>query len=784
MYEQNQIPATLASPEAMARVKALLAAAGAASRTAVGRQVCELFGFHNARGRPQLASCMQALRALDAAGRIELPAPRHDHRRCRPRRLGRPVPAPIGVPERVDQVRGLALVAVENDGQRRVWNELVGREHPRGAVQHAGAQLRYLLVSEHGLLGALGFAAAALALAARDTCIGWDADQHGRQLHRVLGLSRFLIRPCVRCENLASKALSLALRRLPRDCQQRYGYRPLLVETFVEKSRYQGTSLAAANWLRVGETAGRGRFAAGGARVGVKAVWLYPLARDWRARLGVAEPGPRPALELGEGLAGDVWAQHEFGAAPLGDVRLSRRLVHSVRMQAEAPTKSFPGAAQKDLAAVRGYYRLIDQPADSAVTPENILAPHRERTLGRMQGQTTVLCIQDGTDLNFAEHPGCVGLGYIGKNKRSAGTLGLHMHSTLVVNGEGIPLGVPQIQYEAPDGQAERGKPLEERKTMRWIRGLRECAALAGELQGVRPVAVMDREADVYAVFAEQRRLGSVELLVRAQHNRALGKGAPKLFEAVRGEAAQGRLEIHVARLSARRSSRGQKGKEAREERTAPVELRWQGVALPDPDGRGEALRLNLVHVREETAPAGAERLEWFLLTTLAVASRQDAERVLEWYRLRWRIEDWHRVLKAGCKVEYLGHRRGERIERAVTINAVIAWRLTAMTLMGRDTPELPAETLFAEIEIAALKDFARDRRQAAPDNLGLAVLTLAMLGGYLNFKRKRYAAPGHQVLWEGYTRLAAITQAFERARRLSESSELYQKLRPDKTSV
>ena len=239
-----------------------------------------------------------------------------------------------------------------------------------------------------------------------------------------------------------------------------------------------------------------------------------------------------------------------------------------------------------------------------------------------------------------------------------------------------------------------------------------------------------------------------------------------------------------MARLSARRGSRGQKGREAREERVAQVELRWQEVELPDPDGRGEAVRLKLVHVREEAEPAGAERLEWFLLTTLAVASRQAAERVLEWYRLRWRIEDWHRVLKAGCKVEYLGHRRGERIERAVTINAVIAWRLTAMTLMGRDTPELPAETLFTEIEIAALKDFARDRRQAAPDNLGRAVLTLAMLGGYLNFKRKRYAVPGHQVLWEGYTRLAAITQAFERARRLSESSELYQKLRSDKTSV
>ena len=459
MYEQHRIPSTLSNPASLARVKALVAAAGSGNR--------QLFGFLDARGQPQLASCLRALRTLDAAGQIRLPAPRHNHRRCRPRGLGRPVPPPVGVPARVDQLCGLALIEVSDSAQRGIWNELMRSEHPRGAVQHAGAQLRYLLVSEQGVLGAFGFAAAALALAARDAFIGWDADQRGRQLHRVLGLSRFLIRPGAACRNLASKALSLALRRLPDDCQQRYGYRPLLVETFVEKGLYKGTSLAAANWLRVGESAGRGRFAASGTAVPVKAVWLYPLARDWRAQLGVPAPEAPQALGAADKLAADVWAEHEFGGAPLGDVRLSQRLVKIVDQQAQAPTKSFPGAAQNDQAAVRGYYRLIDHPADSEVTPENILAPHRERTLQRMQGQAAVLCIQDGTDLNFAEHPGCVGLGLIGKNKGSAGTLGLHMHATLVVNGEGVPLGVPQIQFEAPDGKAERGKPLEQRKTMR-----------------------------------------------------------------------------------------------------------------------------------------------------------------------------------------------------------------------------------------------------------------------------------------------------------------------------
>ena len=367
MHEQNQIAATLTSAGGTTRLKELLAQVGSASRTEFGRRVCQLFGFHDARGRPQLAGCMKALRALDADGRIQLPAPRHERRRCRPRGLGRPVPEPQGVPARVDQVQGLELVEVTGDDQRRLWTELMQREHPRGAARHVGAQLRYLLVAEHGVLGALGFAAAALALAARDTCIGWDADLRSRQLHRVVALSRFLIRPSVHCQNLASKALGLCLRRLPADFERRYGYRPSLVETFVEKDRHAGTSLAAANWVLAGETAGRGRFAPRAARVPLKAVYLYPLARNWRAQLGVAAPQPLPALGAGEGLARDVWAQHEFGGAPLGDVRLSKRLVKSAQMQSEQPLASFPGAAGGNLAAVRGHYRMIDQPAASSI---------------------------------------------------------------------------------------------------------------------------------------------------------------------------------------------------------------------------------------------------------------------------------------------------------------------------------------------------------------------------------------------------------------------------------
>ena len=762
MLDQHCIAETLSHSEAVETLRVLRTQAGDTSRSAFARHVCREFGFVDSRGQPQVASCQKALRSLHSAGRIDLPPPRHGGRAgdCCPRRLGQPVPQPQAVPPAAGAVAGLKLTLVTSPQQRRTWNELVASEHPQGAVLHVGAQVRYLIESEHGLLGALGFAAAALAVAARDEWIGWDAQLRRKRLHRVLGLSRFLIRPSVRCHLLASKVLGMVRRRLPEDFLQRYGYRPALLETYCDPQQHAGTCFRAANWTCVGQTGGRGRFARPGQRVPVKAIFVYPLQRDWRRLLGAAAAPPGQPLGPADGLARDEFARNELGQAPLGDLRLSKRLVQTAQMQAAAPMASIPAAAQGQRAAVKGHYRLIDQPDDSAVTPQNILAPHRQRTLRRLQAERTVLCVQDGTELNFAEHPGCAGLGYIGKNKRSEGTLGLHMHSTLAVSPEGIPLGLLQIQYDVPDGQAQRGRPLEERKTFRWIRGLRDCAEVAGQLAGPRLVAVMDREADVQALFAEQRRLEGVELLVRAKHNRVLGAHRPKLFEHMRAQAVGGQLEIKVQRSSARRGPRRQSASALRAARTAQAELRWQTVELPAP-ARGEAaLRMQLVHVWERAAPEGVEALEWFLLTTLPVASLADAEQVLEWYRLRWRIEDWHRMLKSGCKVEYLGHRTGERIERAVTIKAVIAWRLAAMTLLGRETPELPSEVFFTQIQMRVLRHFASKRRLAAPGNLGLAVRTMAILGGYLY--RAHAPPPDHQKIWEGWTRLTIMSEAYE----------------------
>jgi hypothetical protein len=146
--------------------------------------------------------------------------------------------------------------------------------------------MRYFILDGERVLGAMGFGAAAWTVAPRDHFIGWTPPERERGLHRIVGQSRFLILPWIHCRNLASKSLSLVTQRLVGDWEQCYGFRPVLLETFVDTTRFHGTCYQASNWLPVGHTQGRGkldRYATFG--VPVKRIWLKPLAPDFRQRL-------------------------------------------------------------------------------------------------------------------------------------------------------------------------------------------------------------------------------------------------------------------------------------------------------------------------------------------------------------------------------------------------------------------------------------------------------------------------------------------------------------------
>jgi len=716
-FQQNQIKRTLSESSGIAYIRTLLKGKDIRSRSELAERVCKRFEFYDVRGRMQRAGCLKALRHLDASGHFILPKGRVSHHRCSPRHLSRPVPPSLDVPTRVEDVEGLELMLVTTLEQMRTWNQMMMDEHPQKAGSLAGRQLRYLIGSRHGLLGGFAFAASALQLADRDQWIGWDAEIRQRYLHYVVGMSRFLIRPCVQCRNLASKALGMIMAVMPDDFERKYGYSPWLIESFVDTRAFTGACYRAANWICVGRTKGRGRQDRFCKRaLNPKDIYLYPIRHDFRKLMGLSPNAGLGALNPADGLEAEHWAENEFGGAPLGDARLGKRLVSVAAAKAQVPGRAFSGVAKGDWSATQAYYRMIDQPDESAVTMANILAPHRKRTIRRMMGQKTVLCIQDGSNLNYDHLDQCTGLGEIGGNQTGAVSRGLHLHSTFVVAPNGLPLGALKIRCEAPksrtsgDHRPAYAIPVEEKKSFVWIDHHRDMVDVAGQMPGTRVIDVCDREADFFELFDEQRQHPRVELLVRAKHNRHIVNDPLKMFESVRQSSVLSHVGVLVPRQSARAKKSKQQARAKRPGRMTRMAVRCMRVQLQPAHYHADKapIDIRVVHAREENPPANSKPVEWFLLTTMDVISPEEAEQCLRWYCLRWRIEDWHRVLKSGCRIEHLGHKTAERLRRAIAMNIVIAWRIMLMTLMGRETPELPACVLFSDVELRTLHAWAK----------------------------------------------------------------------------
>ena len=174
-------------------------------------------------------------------------------------------------------------------------------------------------------------------------------------------------------------------------------------------------------------------------------------------------------------------------------------------------------------------------------------------------------------------------------------------------------------------------------------------------------------------------------------------------------------MSVCIPRQSAHPKKSKHKEKVSRPGRRAELVLRHLSISLPAPSYyRGkEPIQMQLIHAVEENPPQSTKAVEWFLLTTIKIDSVSDIEKCLRWYTLRWRIEDWDRALKSGCKIDDLAHETAERQRRAIGINLLIAWRIMLMTLLGRETPELPAEILFSDIELRTLHAYAKKRIEA-----------------------------------------------------------------------
>lgn len=254
------------------------------TRRAIASSLCDELGWLRPDGQGKDMSARVAILRMERDGLVELPAPRNGNGNGAIPRFIAPDPElELAMPGSLDTLGSIDLVPVDTKASSLRWRSLIASYHYLGYVPFAGAQLRYLVESPSGTLGALGFAASAWSCESRDAHIGWDAPTRKTNLHLVVGNARFLILPNVRVANLASHILGSIARRLRADWQRAYGYEPVLLETFVETPRFTGASYRAANWLHVGQTKGRGKLDRYNLHaLPVKDVYLYPLCRSYR----------------------------------------------------------------------------------------------------------------------------------------------------------------------------------------------------------------------------------------------------------------------------------------------------------------------------------------------------------------------------------------------------------------------------------------------------------------------------------------------------------------------
>lgn len=441
------------------------------------------------------------------------------------------------------------------------------------------------------------------------------------------------------------------------------------------------------------------------------------------------------------------WAWEELRTTRLGDSRLELRLPRMVAAFAEHPEASCPEALSR--AGSKAAYRFWDNPR---VQAEEVLAGHAEQCARRSMGYPVVLVAQDTTEIDLTGHPATQGTGYLG----SPNSRGLLLHTLLAISPTGVPLGVlRQFPWTRPLEQfgkrhRRRKTPLEEKESQRWLDGL--AATAEGLARHPQVVLMGDRESDLFDLFAAPRP-ENVNLLVRAcRERRRVEHPARYLDTALEKEPVHGHVQIEIP---ARANRQG---------RQAQMAVRWLTLEIRAPrhGPKRPGVRLTFVLVEEINPPPGEKPVRWLLATTLTVETLEEVLRCVQWYAYRWVIERFHFVLKSGCKIEQRQLETVERMERAIPVFSIVAWRLLWLTLQTRETPDAPCTLVLEDFEWKVLWATAHPRMRhlpAGPPTLRDAVRSIARLGGFLG--RKCDGDPGPQTLWRGLRRLHDLGQGW-----------------------
>jgi Transposase DNA-binding/Transposase Tn5 dimerisation domain len=463
-------------------------------------------------------------------------------------------------------------------------------------------------------------------------------------------------------------------------------------------------------------------------------------------------------------LDSQLWASRIAGHAELADERLNTRLGVVLATLAAKPLDSIP-QANSSCSQAQGMYRFF---ANQRIDFDDLMQPVADGTLDLCHDVKTLLAVQDSSSLNFTSLKTTTGLGPIGN---AAKARGLRMHTTLAVRDDGVTLGLLGQSFWGRPAEKRTGKkirklPIEEKESHKWLDGIEAAEAgwqaLPAE-QRPRLVHVMDREGDIHEVL--QRISDSPHYgVIRCAHNRSVAGDLDYAFATVEAAPLLGVVSIDVPR-AAYQPVPNTPQRQAR--------LSISAVTLTITPSRKkrpnrQPVTWTLLDVRETDPPVGVEALHWRLWTNLPADTLDDILEILRFYGFRWRVEDFHLILKSGCQIEKLELETADRLSKAALLYAAVAVRILALRDLARVQPDAPCTLIVAEEEWQVLwVRFAKTKLTAhtQPPTIQQVVRWIGRLGGHLG--RKRDGLPGVRTLWRGFRDLTVLACGFRAGKNL-----------------
>ena len=438
-----------------------------------------------------------------------------------------------------------------------------------------------------------------------------------------------------------------------------------------------------------------------------------------------------------------TWAEQQFAGCHLGDNRRTKRLVRMATKVASNPSGSIP-EQMETWGDMKAAYRLFDA---EGVTHASVTAPHREQTMHQPAGRYLVL--GDTTEIDFGIHRDVADLGPTG----NGGGWGFLLHTGLMVAAESdATLGIAgqTIYYRRPAPKRENTTKRLKRQRESQIWG-QVIDQIGSPPESLELVHVLDRGADNFEVFChlhEQNVHGVIRAAQLRRHIITPDDQALPLATYLDRLPVAGAYELSL-RARPRQAAR-----------TATLEVRYGPLGLPVPKHKSpsiqslppEPIALTVVWVREIDPPKGTKPIEWVLYTSLPVTSFDLAWTVIEYYERRWLIEEYHKALKSGCRVNGRQLKTRERLEAMVGLMAVTAVRLLQLKAIARTDPDQPAEAVVPQPWIAMLQAVRQKRRPLQRLTVGQFYRELAMLGGFIG--RASDGDPGWITIWRGWEKL------------------------------